>query len=164
MERNRTGIMLAMALLAGSALVAPGIEAAATPEFLWGRTEDFGPFETAYDVAVDDWGNTIITSDQSTFAGCNTVKYDKYGNVMWFDSYGSSNHFCKSVAIAKYGTVYVGGNNGADFIIIKYSGGGALGWLSRGEGRGRTRCTTWPPLPTAAWLRSGNSTIRRRAI
>lgn len=101
-----------------------------------GNGEDY-----AKDIAVDDSGNVYVTG-YSTGSGTGfdylTIKYNKFGSVMWTARYnGSANGEDEAVGIAidDSGYVFVTGystnlNTNADYTTIKYDRSGNEEWIA----------------------------------
>ena len=103
--------------------------------------------DVAVAVAVDAWGNVLVTG-YSFGAGANydfsTVKYDPAGNQLWTVRYNgvtNSNEYATDLAVDQLGNVYVTGyvqvyGSGSDCITIKYDPAGNEQWVRRYMGSG----------------------------
>jgi hypothetical protein len=103
--------------------------------------------DAASALAVDSAGNVYVTGqEQVSGLGSDflTIKYDTGGKQQWIQRYhGPGMEEDKAVAIGldKLGNVYItgesngGGDNGYDYVTIKYDANGKQQWLQRYNGQ-----------------------------
>jgi uncharacterized delta-60 repeat protein len=96
--------------------------------------------DEAYDIAVDDTGNTYVTGNiynlQNGKDFC-TIKYDRSGNQVWVRTYngpGNSDDDARAIAIDKLNNIIVTGgsydiNGNSQFSTIKYNSAGEQLWV-----------------------------------
>ena len=79
-------------------------------------------FEVARDLKVDAASNVYVTGIPTT------IKYDKYGNIVWLISTPSVFHGGK-IELDNLGNIYVGGINSlSKYTLRKYNNNGSLLW------------------------------------
>lgn len=112
---------------------------------VWVRT--YGTSSTGRDIATDYSGNVYVTGE-SWHSGTNldymTIKYCSNGDTSWVRSYNGtadSPDRAYAVAIDASGNVYVTGEavnsfSNADYVTIKYSPVGDVGWVRSYDGPG----------------------------
>ncbi|MBX7045760.1 MAG: T9SS type A sorting domain-containing protein [Ignavibacteria bacterium] len=97
---------------------------------LWKSTYARNDIDNLNAISVDDSNNVFASGAMRQPNGrdyTGIVKYDKNGNLKWFQSYasGSFSNVSYSLAIDKNRNVYSGGyaqlENGADCLLLKYS-------------------------------------------
>jgi hypothetical protein len=102
-------------------------------------------------MAVDLQGNIYVTGGswggletQNDFA---TIKYDKYGNVVWvarYDGPGESYDWPRAIVVDFQGNVYVIGDSHEfgtdyDYTTVKHDRNGNVVWVARYDGPGEAR-------------------------
>ena len=114
-------------------------------QLLWQRVFDTGVSELAKGIAVDSWGNIIVTGRSSREASggdCLTIKYNPNGDTIWTRWYDSTFYDgANAVAVDGSGNVIIAGDirtdsTNADIHIVKYDPNGNILWTrtySNGE-------------------------------
>jgi len=103
------------------------------PYAVWSAVHS-GPYnEYARAVALDDLGNAYVTGYSNPSYPANadllTVKYDPAGNEVWVKSYDTGTwDYGRDVALDSLGNIYVAGNSGNRYSIVKYSESGDILW------------------------------------
>jgi len=112
---------------------------------IWNKTYDaqsslpFNAWDKPRDMKIDSVGNAYLTGTQFFGNGSNndycTVKFDKYGNIMWAKSYSDTEYGdATSISIDNIGNVYVTGTaTGTPYdgiTTIKYDSLGNLVWFT----------------------------------
>jgi len=113
---------------------------------LWVQRYD-GPahgIDQAYSIKVDNSGNVYITGESfnGSFFNYATIKYNSSGVQKWVKTYdgpGNDSDHPESMAVDKWGNVYVtGGSYGIgtayDYATIKYDSTGTFRWAQRYNG------------------------------
>lgn len=104
-------------------------------------------YDYAYSVAVDDYGNVIVTGssgDDETDDDYITIKYNSAGVQQWYRRYdgtGNDDDVAYAVVVDNSGNVYVTGesysnNNTYDYATIKYNSSGTRQWVTSYNGTG----------------------------
>lgn len=100
----------------------------------------------AYDIAVDDFGNSYVTgwSAGRWFSSTwehdfLTIKYDPQGNEVWVGRYGGTEHDgAYAIALDRDANVYVTGfieDYGLDYLTVKYDTDGNELWVATWGGQ-----------------------------
>lgn len=119
---------------------------------LWVRSYDGSGngWDEAYDIAVDDSGNTYVTGRSYSIVTDDdyaTIKYSPSGAEQWVRTYdgqangGDDDDVARAIAIDDLGNVYVTGHSqgpgtNLDFGTIKYDPSGVAVWVRRHSGPG----------------------------
>ncbi len=115
---------------------------------LWVRRYSNGAYmDTPADIAIDSFGNVIVTGVSASKAGGNdyyTIKYGPGGTTKWakrYDGPATGGDKATGVVVDSEDNVYVTGTSegegtGWDFCTIKYSSGGTPLWVKRWDGPG----------------------------
>ena len=107
---------------------------------------------TAYDISLDEAGNSFVTgsiADSTNVRDVVTVKYSTDGTELWKTYYSGINiQEGKAITLDKNGNVYVGGytlsqGNYIDYLTIKYNSSGVEQWYTTYNGTGNYRDEIW---------------------
>jgi uncharacterized delta-60 repeat protein len=104
-----------------------------------------GGGETPAAMALDPWGNIIVTGTRCGYASpgdYTTVKYDPEGNQLWvrnFEGPAGGSDGAMGLAVDRAGNILVtGGSEGAgtesDYLTVKYDPDGVEVWVARYDG------------------------------
>lgn len=92
--------------------------------------------DSAYGMATDGSGNLYVTGQ--TFLGDDgdlwVAKYGPNGNLLWSDTYAGQSvdeDIGLKIAVDGLGSVYVAGNSGRSYVVIKYNSSGIRQWVQR---------------------------------
>lgn len=108
--------------------------------------DDRGDHDWAYDIAVDDFGNSYVTGWSAGMWYSSTwehdfltIKYDPQGNEVWVGRYGGTEHDgAYAMAIDREANVYVTGfmeNYWLDYLTVKYDTDGNELWAATWQGQ-----------------------------
>jgi uncharacterized delta-60 repeat protein len=103
---------------------------------LWNRTYNGPPdkFDSIRRIILDSAGNIIVTGYEQqsyVYSDMATIKYDANGNQLWvqhFDLVTSGDEIPWTIALGSNDSVYVAGESGGLFALVKYTAGGAEEW------------------------------------
>ncbi|MDP2208531.1 MAG: T9SS type A sorting domain-containing protein [Bacteroidota bacterium] len=124
---------------------AASIQLTIAQQLLWQRVFDSGVSDLAKGVAVDRWGNIIVTgrsSRETTGGDCLTIKYNPTGDTIWIRWYDSTFYDGANAVTTDHsdniiiaGDIWFDSTN-ADIHIVKYNPEGNILWTrtySNGE-------------------------------
>ncbi len=116
-------------------------------------------YDAAWDVAIDSFGNVLVTGSSSGADYNNdyaTIKYDPSGTKQWvayFNGPGPGYDEATAVEADRFGNVYVTGgsadwgssglNSLTDFVTIKYDSSGTMLWYARYDGPAHSNDYPW---------------------
>jgi uncharacterized delta-60 repeat protein len=103
---------------------------------LWNRTYNGPPdkYDSIRRIIMDSAGNVIVTGYEQqsyVYSDMATIKYDANGNQLWvqrFDLVTSGDEIPWTIALGSNDSVYVAGESGGFFALVKYSAGGTEEW------------------------------------
>lgn len=100
------------------------------------RYSSFGNhFDAAYDIAIDQNGNLLVTGvsyGNVGFGDYFTIKYNASGVQTWSSSYSDGIPY--SITTDNLNNIYVTGRSRGDFLTIKYNSNGDQKWFAKYNG------------------------------